>query len=320
MRLSAALTAYFYAKELSPRSRSWYHQKLTEFITWAEAHTCPLHENAIQDIAEVDTALVREFLNHLKVTPSQGINHRGTPPSSETLHGYARVIKAWLNFCIAEGLLPERVTRRLEMPKRERKVIAVFTRQQIDALFAACERPGDTQYPWLAERDRTILMLLLDTGMRASELCGLTLDTVHLEHGVARDDAYLTVMGKGRRQRECPLGQRGRRQLHRYLHRFRPHVLGETHIFLGRDGRPLDNKGLGAVLYRLKHLSGIEGVRCSPHDFRHTFAYTYLANGGDVMRLSRLLGHTDLATTQIYLRAFTSREARQNYVSVLDNL
>lgn len=109
-----------------------------------------------------------------------------------------------MNFCIAEGLLPERVTRRLEMPKRDRKVIAVFTRKQIDSLFAACERPGDMQYPWLAERDKTILMLLLDTGMRASELCGLTLNSVHLEHGVARDDAYLTVMGKGRRQRECP--------------------------------------------------------------------------------------------------------------------
>lgn len=305
MKLSATLTGYFYAKELSTKSRTWYEQKLTAFIEWVEGHSCGLHEALTRDIEGLDTTHIREFLGHLRTT---GI-------SSQTVHGYARAIKAWANWCIGEGLLPERVTRRLEMPKREQRVIPIFTKRQIDQLFAACERPGDQQYPWLAERDKTILMVLLDTGIRASELCDLNLDRVILD----RQNPYIVVNGKGKKQREIGLGVRCRQQLHRYIHRDRPQT---THpqLFLTRDRQPLDPKGLAAFLYRLKKLTGITGVRCSPHDFRHHYAYHYIAQGGDVLRLSRLLGHTDLATTQHYLRAFDSRQARMEYLSVLDSL
>lgn len=70
----------------------------------------------------------------------------------------------------------------------------------------------------------------------------------------------------------------------------------------------------------MKCATDITGVRCSPHDFRHTFAFNYLANGGDVLKLSRLMGHTDITVTAGYLKAFTARDARRGYVSVLDTL
>lgn len=218
MYLDAALTAYFFAKELSPRSRIWYHEKLSAFIAWCDAHTCALHPTPAQQIESLATAHVREYLTALRTTPSVALNHGGTPPNSQTIHGYARAIRAWLNWCVREDFVSERVTRHLEMPKCEQKVIPVFTPEHLQALLAACGHHYRAPYTWLGERDKSITALLVDTGIRAAELCDLTLDRVRLDH----EDAYIIVNGKGRKQRECPLGQKARRQLHRYMHKYRP--------------------------------------------------------------------------------------------------
>jgi integrase/recombinase XerD len=311
MKMSAALTAYFYAKDLTPKSRVWYEQKIGGFLSWCESHSCATHQ-PVRDVEEIDKHHINEYLAHLRITPSRAT---GRLISGQTCHGYARAIKAFCNWCIKDELLPERVTRKLDMPKREQKVIPIFTRQQISQLFSACERPGDKQYPWLAERDKAILAVLLDTGIRASELCSLTCDRVILD----QHDPYIRIMGKGRKEREIGLGVASRQQLLRYMHRFRPHT-SDPHVFLRRDRRALDTHGLAALLYRLKQLAGVTGVRCSPHDFRHTFSFNFLANGGDVMKLSRLLGHTSLAVTEGYLRAFTARDARNGSISVLDKM
>lgn len=315
MRLSAAVSDYLYTKELTPKSKTWYSQKLRAFVAWSSKHTCETHSTGMLETEQIDTRLIREFLAYLRETPSTAINHKGTPPGSQTLHGYARALKAFLRWCAQDELVPEKLTRRIEMPKREQRIISVFTKQQIDSLFVACAEDVDPKYPWLVERDKAILSILLDTGMRASELCGLALDNLHIE----RDDPYIIVLGKGRKERELPLGTKARQRLYRYVWRSRPQTESRR-VFIGRDRQPLEYKGLCAVLYRLKRKADISGVRCTPHDFRHTFSFNYIDNGGDVARLSRLLGHTDIAVTANYLRAFSSREARRGYVSVLDNL
>lgn len=322
MRLTAALTAYLLDKhDLAPGTHVWYEQKLTAWVAWVETHTCVRHPTAARQLEEVDTGHVHEYFTYLKTRPSTALNHTGRPITVQTLHGYARAIKALLRWGVGEGLVAERVPARITMPRRDQHVIAVFTPQDITKLLAACARPRVSmggqvdRYPWLAERDRTIIMLLLDTGIRASELCTLTLANTHVD----RADPYILVEGKGRKQREVGLGVRARQQLHRWMYRSRPDCDTPT-VFVGRDRQPLDRKGLDALLRRLKEASGVTGVRCSAHDFRHTFAFTFLANGGDVMRLSRLLGHTSLAVTSGYLAAFQSRDARRGAVSVLDSM
>jgi integrase/recombinase XerD len=305
MRLQAAVEAYFLAKDFTPSATRWYQQKLSAFATW-----CEHHEAA--DIELVTAPLVRRYIAEVRVA----LNPRtGTPMTSNTLHGYVRAIKGFLNWCAREDLISEKVPSRLEMPKREQKVIATFSKDDIQRLLAAASH-GLPQYPWFAERDKAILMLLLDTGIRANELCDLTLDRVR----ISTDDAYIIVNGKGRKQREVGLGQRSRTQLHRYIHRFRPQTLGELHVFLTRDHKPLHPEGLDRLLYRLRDETGIEGVRVSAHTFRHTFACAYLMDGGDIYRLSRLLGHTSVVVTEMYLRAFNSRDARRDRRSVLDSL
>jgi site-specific recombinase XerD len=302
MRLTAALTEYRYALDLTPKSQKWYAQKLDTFAAYCAA-------NGIADVEGITAPLVRRFLTQLRENPSP---RYGRDITSHTLHGYARAVKAFLNWAVREDLLNANVPARVEMPRRASKVLAIFEPTHIERLLRACDASETPEY---VARDRAIVALLLDTGMRANELCTLTLANVHF----TPDDAYVLLEGKGRKQREVPLGRTARRLLHGYLHRQRPRTR-EVRVFLAKGGTPLTPEGLDRLLYRLRDRADIEGVRCSAHTFRHTYAVRSLEAGVDLYKLSRLMGHSSVVITEGYLRAFSARAARQGGVSVLDSL
>jgi len=301
MQLAAALVEFGYAKDHTPASRAWYKSRLGAFIRWVEAQ-------GITNIEDITTALVRRYVDYRRTTPSK----HGTPLDSHTLHGHVRAIRALLNWAVQDDLLDEKVPKRVALPNREQKLLAVFTPEPIDRLMHACES-GKTP-----QRDKAILAVLLDTGIRASELCTIALDDVTF----TPDDAYLLVHGKGRKQREVPLGRTSRRLLHAYIHRVRPTV-NEQHVFLAKGGGALTPGGLDLFLYRLERRAGaghFAGVRVSAHTFRHTYAVRSLEAGLDIYNLSRLMGHSTVSTSEGYLKAFTNRAARQGGVSVREAL
>lgn len=303
MRLSVALDEYGFAcLDLSPKTQRWYTDKLTVFRAWAE-------EQGTTELEEITPATVRHFLAYLRTTPSA---RTGKLLSTYTTHGYVQVIKGFLAWCAREELIGERVAKRIDLPRVETKVIETFTTTQLKRLFAVT---GKEMTVALAARDRAILCVLLDTGIRANELCSLTLDNLH----ISPTDAYMKVYGKGRKEREVGLGHESRASLHRYIVRHRDAPEEERHVFLSRKRQPLTVSGLDQIIYRLAEWAGIEGVRCSAHTFRHTYAVNYLAAGGDVYKLSRLLGHTSVSVTENYLRAFRSRDARKG-LSVVDSM
>ncbi|HLW00993.1 MAG TPA: tyrosine-type recombinase/integrase [Ktedonobacterales bacterium] len=304
MRLDAALVELGFSKDWTPASRRWFTGRISTFIHWAA-------EQGVTEIEDVTAPLVRRYIDYRRTSPSK----TGKPLSSWTLYGHVLAIKDLLNWAVREDLLDEKIVKRIERPKREKKVIAVFTPRQIDLLFAACDK-GENQEQIV--RDRAILAILIDTGIRANELCTLTRDRVYFADG----DAWLLVDGKGRKQREVGLGNRARTLLHRYLFRHRQAPRDVSHVFVGRGDKPLTPEGLDRLLYRLRDRAGREhfqGVRVSAHTFRHNYAVSYLQNGGDVYKLSRLLGHSTVAVTDGYLKAFTARDARRGG-SVLDKL
>lgn len=303
MQLRAAFVELGYAKDWTPASRRWFQSRLGAFIEWA-AH------QGITEIEDVTAPLVRRYIEHRRTAPSK----TGQSLSSHTLHGHVRAIKDLLNWAVREDLVDEEVVRRIDLPKRDQKVIAVFTPRQIDLLFAACEQ-GENQEQ--IARDKAILAVLIDTGIRANELCTLTRDRVYFAEG----DAWLLVNGKGRKQREVGLGTRARNLLHRYLHRYRRAPREMLYVFVAKGGTLLTPFGLDQMLYRLRDKAGKEnfrGVRVSAHTFRHYYSVSYLQNGGDVYKLSRLLGHSTVAVTDGYLKAFPSKDARRGSNSVLD--
>jgi site-specific recombinase XerD len=140
-------------------------------------------------------------------------------------------------------------------------------------------------------RDRAILLLLLDCGLRVSEAAGLRL-------GDLRPDGTLKVRGKGSKERIVPVGGTARTAIVRYIGQRGAGAPDEA-LFLGRRG-PLDGRGMQQVMKRLKLRAGITG-RCSPHSLRHTFARSYLVNGGDMFSLQRILGHTTLDMVKRYV-------------------
>lgn len=278
---------------LSPHAMRWYRQKLETFAAW-------LGEQPLSN------GVVNSFLRHLQ-TEVRG--RTGDPLSSYTVHGYAQVIKSYVRWCAENGYL-ERAPRVL-MPRVDEKVIEVFRTDQIKKLLAAT---ASEETPALAHRDRALLLFLLDTGVRASEACGLTTDRLHLPEG------YAVVVGKGRKEREVAFGQQTRIQLVRYLNRYRRGECAE--VFTGKRGHPLTGSGIDQIIYRLAEWAGVDdgSVRCSAHTFRHTFAVNFLTRGGDLYALSRLLGHSSVKTTEVYLRATTARQARAGSVSLVDTL
>lgn len=144
-------------------------------------------------------------------------------------------------------------------------------------------------------------------GIRVSELCGLTIEQVH--------EDYVTVFGKGSKEREVGISPEVRKLPWKYLAQHRRPASPDTReVFLNARGQPLTPNGV--------EQAGIEGVRVPAHTFRHTFARMYLERGGEVYKLSRLMGHTDVKTTEKYLKEFTSREARkqQSRFSPLESL
>jgi site-specific recombinase XerD len=144
-------------------------------------------------------------------------------------------------------------------------------------------------------RNYTILMLLLDTGLRCSEMINADLDNANVEGG------YLKVMGKGGKERIVPFGVIVQKAILRYLLHFRPEPFNPTirNLFLTLDGRPLTKNAVTLVFQRIAARSSVK--RLHPHLCRHTFATNYLINGGDVFSLQQILGHTTLEMVRRYV-------------------
>jgi len=304
-QLTEAIDTYMYVvSSLSEHTQISYRDKLKVFAQYCTA-------NGI-DISDITPKVFRTFIEFVasRVSPRTGASIVG-----HTISSYGRVIKVFLRWVSGyeeySGCIKPSTLRSLTVPRLEEKTIQTLAEDDINRLYAACKKDYTHQ---LATRDCAILSLLLDTGVRASELCTLTLNNVHLDP----QDSYVLVHGKGRKQREIGLGIRARLDLHRYIRQFRKHAKPEQTVFLGRYGEPLTRNGLDQILYRLKEWAGVS-TKGGAHLFRHTFATLYLVNGGDVYKLSRLMGHTNVSTTEGYLRSMQQRDARKG-MSVLDSL
>ena len=307
MRMTSAVEEYRLAcaaKGVTPVTWRFYEGKLRVFSEYLK------DEFGITEVEGFQPTHINQFVAWLRETPS--LNGRGKR-STYTIKAYVEAIKVFMSWCIAENLLDRRVQERVAMPKVAKRILKTLNRRQFDLLLAAANNEPTRI---LALRDQAILGLLLATGIRATELCTLQMQHLHLGDD---EQSYILVLGKGDKDREVgPLGMECQKYLRRYLRG--QHRAPADILFLGRRKEPLTPSGLDKLLYRLRDFSGREnfaGIRVSAHTFRHTFAVNYMEQGGDIYTLSLLLGHTSVAVTQNYLRDFKQRNARRGQ-SVLD--
>jgi site-specific recombinase XerD len=305
VKLVDAVNGYLLSRKSKcvDKTIEWYRQKLAYFCMVAE------QEWNIVTLRDITVTHLRLFVEHVKATEADANNpHKPTRTGvlvrDVTVKGYVQVIKGFFNWCEREELIKKNPAAKLDNPKVGRYVIKTFTQDQIRALLGSCDTATAVGY-----RDYTIMLLLLDTGIRAAELCGLTLDNVYL---AVMDEAFIKVMGKGRKEREIGLSPEVARCLWKYIHVYRKSEKGgDKTLFINRFGEPLTPNGVAQLVAEAAKRAKVTGVRVSPHTFRHTFSRMFMENGGDIYKLSLLLGHSSVVVTENYLKDFYSRSARQ---------
>jgi integrase/recombinase XerD len=211
--------------------------------------------------------------------------------STKTLARRLAAIRAMLRFFLTTGNADAAgILAQLERPKPERHLPQVLSRAQVNQLIAT---PDPTSR--LGSRDIAILELLYASGLRASELCDLRLADVNRTVGCVR------VLGKGMKERVVPFGQAAAGAIQAYLAETRPRLdrYGSDRMFLSRSGRPMERVGLWMLVHKHARASGLL-KDVSPHTLRHCFATHLLGGGADLRVVQELLGHSDIATTQIY--------------------
>jgi len=264
----AMFLSYCRSKNLADTSVMFYKKRLKFFGQWLDAQGFGEIE-----IQEVKAPMLRDFLTY---------EMQRTSPA--TAKHARRTLSAMFGFLVTEEIVAVSPMSKVPSPRVQENLIEPLTDAEIESLILACPKT------FTGRRNRAILLVLLDCGLRVAELCSLNLDDVSFADGT------LKVQRKGGRWQQLPFGQSVARGLRDYLIR-RGDLDGEEAVFVSNRGSRLSVRQVGASLQRLGQKVG---VKLHPHKMRHTFAVSFLKNGGDAFVLQAALGHSDLAMTRRY--------------------
>ena len=292
-------------KGLTPRTAEVYSRDLHRFYQYLST----------QDISDIRQAGSRHVVGFLSVLHKQGISTRTQSRVLTALRGLYRFLQR------ENELSGKNPTALLHLPKFGRPLPHVPSQEQVNALLSV----PDAATP-LGMRNQTMLEVLYATGLRVSELVQLTVSQVNREAGFVR------VRGKGNRERLVPLGTRALSQLQHYLNTVRPVLLKQRssdYIFLTRSGKPMTRQMFWVIVKKYARQNATPGDLPSaypdtpaaadkvcetakanslyPHAFRHAFATHLLEGGADLRAVQEMLGHVDIATTQIYTHVASAR-------------
>jgi integrase/recombinase XerD len=245
------------------------------------------------------------FLSSLSAPDQQAAQAPSAPGSrprravtAATVRRKTACVRSFYRYLRREGAIAHDPTAELRGLRRTQTLPTALTRGEVTRLL---EQPRGTEP--LALRDRALLELMYACGLRASECVGLELRDVDLQEGLLR------ARGKGAKERIVPVGARAVAALEAYLARGRPRLVGvrvESRLFVNRAGGALSRQGLYKIVQGHARTAGLER-KMSPHTLRHTFATHLLAGGCDLRSLQEMLGHSDLATTQLYTHLSAER-------------
>jgi integrase/recombinase XerD len=242
---------------------------------------------------DVERADVADFLADLAtgVEPDAD-GEGGRPPCSPaTISRKTACLRSFYRHLRREELIAEDPTAKLSPPQKSRKLPQVLSQAEVTALLESA-RDADP----ISLRDRALLELMYGCGLRASEAIGLEIGDIDMRRGFVRPH------GKGSKERIVPLGREAARAIERYLRSGRPELVGERverKLFVNFRGGGLTRQGLYKIIQRHAKAVGLD-QKMSPHTLRHTFATHLLAGGCDLRSVQEMLGHADVATTQLY--------------------
>jgi integrase/recombinase XerD len=279
---------------LSKNTLAAYNRDLGDYLGF-------LRGMGVTDPTQVTDVLIETFVEHLGAT-------RKPASVARTLAG----VRGWHKYLLLEGVLVKDSAHRVSPPKAGKRLPKAIAVDQVVALLdASGPEPFDLDSAAadpVRVRDRAILELLYATGARVSELVDLDIDDLV-------DPTMIRLLGKGNKERIVPVGRFAQRALENYLVRTRPTLIekgkGTPAVFLNQRGGRLSRQSVWQILTDAAEAAGIPG-EISPHTLRHSFATHLLEGGADVRVVQELLGHSSVATTQIYTLV-TVDSLRENY-------
>jgi len=197
-------------------------------------------------------------------------------------------LRSFCKYLNREGIMKKNPAKLINSPKLPKQLPRFLT---VDEVFGLVEKPEGLGF--IEQRDRAMLELMYSSGLRVGELSSLNLDDVNLDEGLVK------VMGKGRKERIVPVGGKAQEALRSYLVEKMLQKKGDKALFVSRNGRRLDTRGVRRIVRKYSLALGLQG-KVSPHTLRHTFATHLLQSGADLRVIQELLGHSSLSTTQKY--------------------
>jgi len=259
---------------LSKNTRAAYADDISRFLD-------DLAKKSMKSLNDVSR---KDILDHLMSEKARGLG-------ANSLARHLVSLKVFFRYLTQEGLLSVNVAETMDSPKVWKMLPSVLTPKEIDRLFDA----PDLKTP-LGLRNRAILELFYASGLRVSELTGLQLTDLHF------DERFLRCIGKGRKERVVPVAKTAIKWVERYIEEVRPQLAPGAHehtVFLSKRRQALSRKTVWDMIKKCARNAGITKT-VYPHSLRHSFASHLLANGAELRIIQEMLGHADIATTQIY--------------------
>ena len=258
-------------ERLSKESAETYRYEAEIFLHWLQKNKIKLVDVTVQNL--VYFLAWRKTTDHAPLTLSKDISS----------------LRSFGSYVERMGIWPENLALLIERPKASRALPRVLSVQQVEKILSAID--DSTK---VGKRDSALFELIYSCGLRISEACGLLMENLHL------NEHLVLVHGKGDKERIVPFGETAKEKLEKYLFEARPELVGSKivpEVFVNYRGEPISRKG---VWKKFKELNILAGVDAKVHTLRHSFATHLLAGGADLRSVQELLGHSDLATTQIY--------------------
>jgi integrase/recombinase XerD len=286
------LVALRHERGQSANTEKTYHGLLKRFVEWAGLQ-------GISSWGAVELSHLMQFLEHersrsVQIDEGSPIRRLG----SESVYLQIAALRAFYRFAENEKLLPANIAENLSLPRRWKRLPKALTDVEIQQLLA----PLTVETP-SALCDQAMLELSYASGLRISEVCHLRLEQLHLEAG------FITVIGKGNKERVVPVGRKAVEALERYLAIGRPKLVSTrspANVFLTQRGTAFARVTLWLRIKQRVKGSGIKR-NITPHMLRHSFATHLLENGADLRVIQELLGHAQINTTEIYTHVAGSR-------------
>lgn len=286
MKTKQALREYLLEIEIrkyTEKTIRSYRNNLNLFVRYLE------EEAEVFEIEEVTPATVKKFTMYMVSKGKKGTY----------INGLLKTIKSFIQYCYDEGYGGFNTKRNFKWCKEEKPVISTFQPHHVKRMLSSCNGSD-----YLSLRDKAVLSLFFETGIRCYELCCITPEDIH--------EDFIIINGKNHKQRVAPVTPILRKALIKYeaaKENYFTLKATDNYYFLSNHGRQLTNSAVEHIVKR--HGEDIEGIRVSPHTCRHFFAQQQVKLGTDLYTISRLLGHENIGITQTYLNSLRDEEVIQ---------